>query len=153
HYSSNNVDIVFANDIEPKAIEILESNFSCPTFVGDIKALDYKSIPEHDLLTGGFPCQSFSIVAQNLPRLGFQDEKGELFFEMCKVLREKKPSVFIAENVKGILSANKKEAFPLILEEFRKSGYYVTWKLLNSVDFGVPQKRERVFIVGFKSEK
>lgn len=153
HYSSNNVDIVFANDIEPKAIEILEANFTCPTFVGDIKSLDHGSIPEHDLLTGGFPCQSFSIVAQNPPRLGIKDEKGELFFEMCKVLREKKPSVFIAENVKGILSANKKEAFPLILEEFRKSGYYVTWKLLNSVDFGVPQKRERVFIVGFKNEK
>ncbi len=153
HYSSNDVDIVFANDIEPKAIEILEENFSCSTFVGDIKDLDHKSIPEHDLLTGGFPCQSFSIVAQNPPRLGIKDEKGELFFEMCKVLREKKPSVFIAENVKGILSANKKEAFPLILEEFRKSGYYVTWKLLNSVDFGVPQKRERVFIVGFKNEK
>lgn len=152
HYSSNGVDIVFANDIEPKAIDILEKNFSCPTFVGDIKDLDHSVIPEHDLLTGGFPCQSFSIVAQNPPRLGIKDEKGELFFEMCKVLREKQPSVFIAENVKGILSANKKEAFPLILEEFRKSGYYVTWKLLNSVDFGVPQKRERVFIVGFKSE-
>ena len=150
HYSSNGVDIVFANDIEPKAIDILEKNFSCPTFVGDIKDLDHSVIPEHDLLTGGFPCQSFSIVAQNPPRLGIKDEKGELFFEMCKVLREKQPSVFIAENVKGILSANKKEAFPLILEEFRKSGYYVTWKLLNSVDFGVPQKRERVFIVGFK---
>lgn len=153
HYSSNNVDIVFANDIEPKAIEILEENFSCPTFTGDIKNLDHMLIPEHDLLTGGFPCQSFSIVAQNPPRLGIKDEKGELFFEMCKVLREKQPSVFIAENVKGILSANKKEAFPLILEEFRKSGYHVTWKLLNSVDFGVPQKRERVFIVGFKNEE
>jgi DNA (cytosine-5)-methyltransferase 1 len=65
---------------------------------------------------------------------------------MCKVLREKKPSVFIAENVKGILSANKKEAFPLILEEFRKSGYYVTWKLLNSVDFGV-LKKEKGFLL------
>lgn len=153
HYSSNNVDIVFANDIEPKAIEILEENFSCPTFTGDIKDLDHKLVPEHDLLTGGFPCQSFSIVAQNPPRLGIKDEKGELFFEMCKVLREKQPSVFIAENVKGILSANKKEAFPLILEEFKKSGYHVTWKLLNSADFGVPQRRERVFIVGFKNEE
>ncbi|MCG5371214.1 DNA (cytosine-5-)-methyltransferase [Providencia rettgeri] len=153
HYASNDIDIIFANDIEPKAIEILEKNFTCPTFVGDIKQLDHSLIPEHDLLTGGFPCQSFSIVAQNPPRLGIKDEKGELFFEMCKVLKEKKPSVFIAENVKGILSANNKKAFPLILEEFKKSGYYVTWKLLNSVDFGVPQKRERVFIVGFKSER
>lgn len=153
YYSSNNIDIVFANDIEQKAIDILEKNFSCPTYTGDIRELDYKLLPDHDLLTGGFPCQSFSIVAQNPPRLGIKDEKGELFFEMCKVLREKKPSVFIAENVKGILSANKKEAFPLILEEFRKSGYHVTWKLLNSADYGVPQRRERVFIIGFKSEE
>ncbi|HFE9907332.1 TPA: DNA cytosine methyltransferase [Acinetobacter baumannii] len=153
YYQSNDIDIVFANDIEQKAIDILRENFACPTFTGDIKHLDHGLIPEHDLLTGGFPCQSFSIVAQNPPRLGIKDEKGELFFEMCKILREKQPAVFIAENVKGILSANKKEAFPLILDEFRKSGYYVTWKLLNAADFGVPQRRERVFIVGFKDEE
>ncbi|WP_219410265.1 DNA cytosine methyltransferase [Proteus terrae] len=152
HYSDNDIKIVFANDIEQKAIDIFVENFSCPVFAGDIKKLNYKDIPEHDILTGGFPCQSFSIVAQNPPRLGIKDEKGELFFEMCKILKEKKPSVFIAENVKGILSANKKEAFPLILDEFKKSGYFVTWSLLNSFDFGVPQRRERVFIVGFKDE-
>jgi len=152
-YSSNNIDIVFANDIDEKALDIFESNFSSHTFSGDIKSLDYKEIPDHDILTGGFPCQSFSIVAQNPPRLGIKDEKGELFFEMCKILREKKPTVFIAENVKGILSANQKKAFPLIIKEFEDSGYYVSWKLLNSSSFGVPQKRERVFIVGFKYKK
>ncbi len=153
HYERNNIDIVFANDIESSAINIFNKNFSSPTYTGDIKTLDYSKLPDHDLLTGGFPCQSFSIVAQNPPRLGIKDKKGELFFEMCKVLRKKKPLVFIAENVKGILSANNKEAFPLILDEFRKSGYYVTWKLLNSVDFGIPQKRERVFIIGFKYKR
>lgn len=152
-YALNNIDIVFANDIDEKALGIFESNFSSHTFSGDIKNLDYKKIPDHDILTGGFPCQSFSIVAQNPPRLGIKDEKGELFFEMCKILREKKPTVFIAENVKGILSANQKKAFPLIIKEFEDSGYHVTWKLLNSSDFGIPQKRERVFIVGFRYKK
>lgn len=152
-YESNNIEIVLANDNDDKALGIFQSNFSSKVFSGDIKNLNYKEIPDHDILTGGFPCQSFSIVAQNPPRLGIKDEKGELFFEMCKILREKKPTVFIAENVKGILSANQKKAFPLILKEFEDSGYHVVWKLLNSSDFGVPQKRERVFIVGFKYEK
>lgn len=152
-YVSNNIDIVFANDIDEKALDIFENNFSSHAFSGDIKNLDYEKIPDHDILTGGFPCQSFSIVAQNPPRLGIKDEKGELFFEMCKILREKKPTVFIAENVKGILSANQKKAFPLIIKEFEDSGYHVAWKLLNSSDFGIPQKRERVFIVGFRYKK
>jgi len=152
-YKENNIEIVLANDIEPSAIKILEENFGCETFTGDIRSLDYEKIPEHDILTGGFPCQSFSIVAQNPPRLGIKDSKGELFFEMCKILRKKKPLVFVAENVKGILSANNKKAFPLIIEEFEKSGYYVKWDILNSANFGVPQKRERVFIVGFKNKE
>jgi DNA (cytosine-5)-methyltransferase 1 len=75
-----------------------------------------------------------------------------LFFEMCRILREKRPKCFVAENVKGILSANQGEAFPLILQEFEKSGYAVSYKLLNAVQFGVPQKRERVFIVGFRKD-
>lgn len=153
YYEKNNIDIVFANDIEEKAVDIFKQNFSCPVVLGDIRKIPSKEIPDHDILTGGFPCQSFSIVAQNPPRLGIKDEKGELFFDMCRVLKSKKPLVFIAENVKGILSANKKEAFPLIIKEFEKSGYHVTWKLLNSADFGIPQKRERVFIVGFRYKK
>ena len=72
---------------------------------------------------------------------------------MCRILKEKKPKVFVAENVKGILSANKGEAFPLIIEEFKSSGYHVTYKVLNASHYGVPQKRERVFIVGFRDKK
>ncbi len=151
-YNKLPINIVFAVDNDPYAVKIYNDNFNHRCIVGDVKELHDRELPDHDILIGGFPCQSFSIVAQNPPRLGIKDEKGELFFEMCKVLQEKKPRFFIAENVKGILSANKKEAFPLILEAFKESGYYVKYQLLNSSDFGVPQKRERVFIIGFKNQ-
>ena len=105
-----------------------------------------------DILTGGFPCQSFSIVAQNPKRLGVKDDKGKLFFEMCRILREKQPLCFIAENVKGILSANKRQAFPLIIKEFEDSGYQVKYELVNAAQYGVPQRRERVIIVGFRND-
>lgn len=103
-------------------------------------------------MTGGFPCQSFSIVAQNPKRLGIKDEKGMLFFEMCRILRDRQPKCFIAENVKGIMTANKHEAFPLILKEFEDSGYDVKYTVINAATFGVPQKRERVIIVGFRKD-
>ena len=81
-----------------------------------------------------------------------KDERGKLFFEMCRILREKQPKCFIAENVKGLLTANKRSAFPLIKEEFEKSGYNVTYSVLNAAEYGVPQKRERVIIVGFRKD-
>ena len=107
----------------------------------------------HDLLIGGFPCQSFSVVAQNPKRLGFKDEKGKLFFEICRILRFAKPRCFLVENVKGLLSANNGQAFNLIIKEFQSSGYFVKYKLLNSSEFGIPQKRERIFIIGFLEKK
>ena len=151
-YKRHPIDIVFAVDHDPYAVKIYNENFTHQCIVGDVKEIHDKQLPDHDILIGGFPCQSFSIVAQNPPRLGIKDEKGELFFEMCKVLQDKKPRFFIAENVKGILSANKKEAFPLIIKAFEDSGYHVKFQLMNSSDFGVPQKRERVFIVGFRNK-
>ena len=105
------------------------------------------------MLIGGFPCQSFSISAQNPPRLGYKDERGMLFFEMVKILKERQPRFFIAENVKGILSANKGKAFPMIMKEFSDAGYTVVHKLLNASEYGVPQKRERVIIIGFRDFK
>ncbi len=151
-YAKNPIDIVYANDIEESACQIFEKNFGIVPDRRDIRTVPASELPEIDILIGGFPCQSFSIVAQNPKRLGYKDERGMLFFEMCRILREKQPKCFIAENVKGLLSANKGEAFPLIISEFEKSGYRVTHKLINAASFGVPQKRERVIIVGIRND-
>ena len=151
-YHKNPIKIVYANDIEKSACDIFERNFNFKPYCEDIRMVPSDSIPDIDILTGGFPCQSFSIVAQNPKRLGVKDEKGTLFFEMCRILREKQPKCFIAENVKGLLSANKGEAFPLILNEFKNSGYNVSYKLINAADYGVPQKRFRVIMVGIRND-
>ena len=152
HYSSNNTEIVYANDIEKSACDIFEENFGLKPDNRDIRVVASNEIPEFDVLTGGFPCQSFSIIAQNPKRLGIKDDRGMLFFEMCRILRDRQPKCFIAENVKGIMTANKQEAFPLIIQEFENSGYDVKYTVLNSATFGVPQKRERVIIVGFRKD-
>lgn len=144
---------VFANEIDPKIAEIFSENFNIIPDVQDIRNVDEDEIPEHDVLVGGFPCVSFSIVAQNPPRLGIKnDESGKLFFEMVRILKKRQPMAFIAENVKGLLSANKGEAFPLIIKEFEDVGYTVKHRLLNASDFGVPQNRLRVIIVGIRND-
>ncbi len=152
HYRQNPMKIVYANDIDDNACAIFEKNFGIKPDNRDIRTVSSSEIPEIDILTGGFPCQSFSIVAQNPKRLGVKDDRGKLFFEMCRILRDKQPKCFIAENVKGILSANGKSAFPLIIKEFEDSGYSVSYRLLNAVNYGVPQKRERVIIVGIRKD-
>lgn len=152
HYDSNSMEIVYANDIDDNACNIFKENFNITPDSRDIREVRSEELPEFDVLTGGFPCQSFSIIAQNPKRLGVKDERGKLFFEMCRILRERQPKCFIAENVKGILTANKKSAFPLIIKEFEESGYDVQYRILNSADYGVPQKRERVIIVGFRKD-
>ena len=152
HYDSNGMEIVYANDIDANACALFEKNFGLTPDNRDVRNVASEELPEFDILTGGFPCQSFSIVAQNPPRLGIKDDRGMLFFEMCRILRERQPKCFIAENVKGILTANKKAAFPLILQEFENSGYDVKYTVLNAAEYGVPQKRERVIIVGFRKD-
>ena len=152
HYDSNGMEIVYANDIDANACALFEKNFGLTPDNRDVRNVSSEELPEFDILTGGFPCQSFSIVAQNPPRLGIKDDRGMLFFEMCRILRERQPKCFIAENVKGILTANKKAAFPLILQEFENSGYDVKYTVLNAAEYGVPQKRERVIIVGFRKD-
>lgn len=151
-YYRLNTEVVYAMDFDRPICDMYNENFSLPCEFKDVRVLRAEEVPDHDILTGGFPCQSFSIVAQNPKRLGYNDEKGQLFFEMCRILSKKQPLAFIAENVRGILSANQGEAFPLILEGFRKTGYYTDYKVLNASHFGVPQKRERVFIVGYKDK-
>lgn len=152
-YESNPFDIVYAVDNDEYCTKIYNENFSHKCIVADVREIDIEKMPSIDLLVGGFPCQSFSISAQNPPRLGYKDERGMLFFEMVKVLEKKKPRFFVAENVKGILSANNKKAFPMIIKEFESAGYFVKYKLFNTSNYGVPQKRERVIIVGCKNKQ
>jgi len=153
NYKRLGTKTVYAMDFDKAICDIYNYNFQNECYLQDIRQLKSDNVPNHDILTGGFPCQSFSVVAQNPKRLGYKDERGKLFFEMCRILKDKRPSVFIAENVKGILSANKGEAFPLIIKEFEKAGYRIKHKILNAVHYGVPQKRERVFIIGFRNKK
>ena len=152
NYPRSSFDIVYAIDNDEYCAKIYNANFEHKCIVQDVRDIDPSKIPDFDVLVGGFPCQSFSISAQNPPRLGFKDDRGKLFFEMVKILKEKRPRSFIAENVKGLLSANQKQAFPMILREFSKVGYKVQYHLVNASRFGVPQKRERIIIVGFKDD-
>jgi DNA (cytosine-5)-methyltransferase 1 len=145
-------NLVYANEIDKKIAEIFNENFPIKADVRDIREVGEQDVPDHDVLVGGFPCVSFSIVAQNPKRLGIKNDVGKLFFEMCRLLKEKQPKAFIAENVKGIISANKGEAFPLILEEFRKCGYKVSHQVVNAADYGVPQNRYRVIIIGIRND-
>ena len=151
-YAANDLEIVYANDIDKNACDLFSENFDIVPDDRDIREISSVELPNFDILTGGFPCQSFSVVAQNPKRLGVKDDRGKLFFEMCRVLKDKQPLCFIAENVKGLLSANSGEAFPLIMKEFESCGYSVKHEVLNSAHYGVPQKRERVIIVGFRND-
>lgn len=152
-YTRHNTEIVYAADFDEYCTQIYNENFEHKCLVKDVRDIKMEEIPDCDILMGGFPCQSFSISAQNPPRLGYKDERGMLFFEMVKILKAKQPRFFIAENVKGLLSANKGKAFPMILKEFESAGYKIVYKLLNASEYGVPQKRERVIIVGFRDEE
>lgn len=149
-YKENPFEIVYAVDNDEYCTKIYNDNFAHKCIIKDVREIKIEEMPHFDMLIGGFPCQSFSISAQNPPRLGYKDERGMLFFEMVKILKERQPRFFIAENVKGILSANKGKAFPMIMKEFRDAGYTVVHKLLNASEYGVPQKRERVIMVGFR---
>ncbi len=150
YYEALPFEVVYAVDNDPYAVKIYNDNFTHQCEVKDVRDIIPQEVPDHDILLGGFPCQSFSIIAQNPPRLGYKDDRGKLFFEMVKVLKEKQPRFFIGENVKGLLSANHGKAFPMIIKEFENAGYYIHYKLLNASEYGIPQKRERVFIVGFR---
>jgi len=110
-----------------------------------ITEVNAKDIPDHDLLVGGFPCQAFSIAGK---RRGFNDTRGTLFFDVARILKAKHPRLFILENVKGLLSHDNGRTFKIIISTLTELGYDLQWQVLNSKNFGVPQNRERVFIVG-----
>lgn len=137
---------VMACDINESAAKAYEANYGLKP-VGDIRALDAKQIPDHEVLLAGFPCQPFSICGD---RKGFQDARGTLFFEIARILEAKKPPYFVLENVKMLAGDNGGKTIKRIVAILRKLGYTVEWKILNALNFGLPQKRERVLIVGRK---
>ncbi|MBT3720488.1 DNA (cytosine-5-)-methyltransferase [archaeon] len=139
----------YAVDIDKKAVETYNHNFKHNAIVKSISECKHKDMPEMDLVIGGFPCQSFSTVN---PTKNPFDERGQLYKELAKVLKEKKPKAFIAENVKGLMVLKKGSIFKRVLTEFKKQGYELNYKLLHSADFGIPQKRQRVFIVGIRND-
>lgn len=150
-YARLQTRLVYANDFEPSACDLFDANFPIKVDRGDIRRVSTGVVPAYDFLTAGFPCQSFSIIAQNPPRLGIKDEdKGALFEEVCRFLKAHQPKGFLCENVKGILSANRGTAFPIIMRSLRECGYHVMHMLLNARNYGIPQRRERVFVVGFR---
>ncbi|MEK4023415.1 DNA cytosine methyltransferase [Sporosarcina sp. FSL W7-1283] len=152
NYARLPYEIVYANDIDKKAINTYEKNFGSyghRVENGDILNIKEEMIPAHDLLIGGFPCQSFSTVN---PTKDPFDDRANLYKEMIRVLKYHKPRFFIAENVKGFMTLHKGEIYKRVCNEFEKAGYNLSSKLLNSADFGIPQKRERVFIVGVRDD-
>ena len=133
------------SEIDRYAIEIYKRKFPEHKNYGDITKIKPNRLPDFDLLVGGFPCQAFSIAGK---RKGFKDTRGTLFFDIARILRRKKPRLFLLENVKGLLSHDSGSTFKTIIATLTKLGYDVQWQVLNSKNFGVPQNRERVFIVG-----
>ena len=135
---------LMSSDIDIHAQRAYEANFGEQP-LGDIHQIPNKAIPDHDVLLAGFPCQPFSICGD---RKGFDDTRGTLFFEIARVLEAKKPRAFVLENVKMLVGHNHGETLKRILEVLVNLGYNVRFKVLNALNFGLPQKRERVFIVG-----
>lgn len=141
-----NAKCVFSSDIDPFCKKVYEHNFK-DKIAGDITKIKASDIPEFDILTAGFPCQPFSYAGR---LMGFEDKtRGALFFEIVRILKVKKPKMMLLENVKGLTSHKNGETVKIITSTLEELGYTVYNKVLNSHDFGVPQKRERWFCVGF----
>src|SRR3989339_265712 len=146
-------ETVFANDFEQKCKDTYDLNFDgTQLFVEDIQKLNEKKLPDFDFLLGGFPCQAFSIAGY---REGFDDKKGRgnLFFDVARIIKEKKPMGFMLENVKNLKNHDNGKTFKIILDTLESLGYHVKAKVLNTMEYGnVPQNRERIYIVGFKDK-
>lgn len=137
-------ECVYSNEYDKYANQIYKKHFGeCDD--RDIRTVDAQEIPDHDLLCAGFPCQAFSIAGK---RQGFEDTRGTLFYEIARVAKQKQPRYLLLENVKGLLSHDKGQTFNTILRTLDELGYDIEWQVLNSKNHGVPQNRERVFIIG-----
>ena len=138
---------VFTSEIDSACQEVYQNNFKDEVF-GDITKIKPKDIPDFDVLLGGFPCQPFSISGK---KKGFDDTRGTLFFDICRIIDEKQPKVVVLENVKHLIHHDKKRTFKTILETLTNLGYNVSHQILNAKNFGLPQNRERIFIIATKN--
>ncbi|MFA7100865.1 MAG: DNA (cytosine-5-)-methyltransferase [Bacilli bacterium] len=139
---------VFSSDIDTAVCKVYEKNFGEHP-KGDITKIDSNDIPDFDILCGGFPCQSFSIAGK---RLGFEDARGTMFFEVARILKDKKPKAFILENVKGLTNHDNGRTLKTILRILNDLDYSVDYRVLNAEEFGVPQSRERWYCVGIRND-
>jgi len=139
-------ECVFTSEIDDVCQHVYQENFGDMPH-GDITQIAPESIPDHDVLLAGFPCQPFSIIGQ---MRGFEDTRGTLFFNIARILEVKRPSVFVLENVKLLVGHDGGKTIKRIMETLKDLGYHATYKVFNALDFGLPQKRERIFIVGFR---
>ena len=134
------------SEIDKYAIQVYNKHFNHKNY-GDITKINEKELPDFDLLMAGFPCPSYSIAGK---RLGLQDPRGELIFDIIRIIKEKQPKIFLLENVKGIISHDKGITMEIICEALCECGYALDFEVLNSKNFGVAQSRERIFIVGLR---
>lgn len=144
--------VVYANEFDKNARETYKLNNPDVNLDGrDIHDVNPNEIPYADVIMGGFPCQAFSIAGY---RKGFEDDRGDLFFELLKMISSKKPRVIFIENVKNLVSHDHGNTFKVIREALAVNGYYIKWKVLNGKDYGnVPQNRERIYVVGFNNKE
>ncbi len=157
HEKNIQAECVFTSEIKPYAVEIYQNNFNNEKVHGDITQIHETEIPKFDFLLGGFPCQAFSTAGK---KLGFDDTRGTLFFDLARIIKYHQPMGFLLENVEGLVTHPKKRAehntgktLEVILNTLTELGYKVDWKVLNSKYFGVPQERKRVYIVGHREKQ
>jgi DNA (cytosine-5)-methyltransferase 1 len=142
---------VLANEIDKYAGVTYSLNHSHPLILRDIHELETKEIPRIDVLTGGFPCQAFSVAGY---RKGFKDPRGNVFWEIVRILDEKKPSIVFLENVKNLTGHDGGKTFEVVLNALQDLGYHVSYKVMNAAEYTkVPQNRERIYIVGFRKKQ
>jgi len=149
--NSGDFDVVYANEFDKNARITYQENFDIKVDPRDIRDVKVDDIPDADVLVAGFPCQPFSVAGY---RHGFEDERGDLFFETLRIILKKKPQVVFLENVKNMVTHDQGNTFKVIREGLEMNGYYLKWAVLNSKDYGnIPQNRERIYIVGFSSKE
>ncbi len=142
-------DCIGYSEIDKYAIKVYEKQFKGVPNYGDITKINAEELPDFDCLVGGVPCQAWSIAGK---RGGFSDDRGNMWWHFIRILEAKKPTFFVAENVKGLLTHDKGESFRILCEAFCAAGYVIDFELLNSKNFGVPQNRERVYLIGIRED-